>query len=467
MFCTRCGADIGDNKFCQQCGTNIVSNTENKRFANVREKILDISYKMKKCNLINVKNALFVGISLLVLVILGIMISNHKVTVTMDKYISFEFEGYDTVGTCRVLFDEESFINDYQNKIKFNKKNIRKFLEDVNGECSTKEAKEFVEGLNAPKELIYNCVFGELDKKTGLSNGDTITYFWKCLDGEALRYFDVKLKYTDIELVVGDLIEVEELNPFNNVVVEYKNIAPYGTASVSNIATEEVYDDITFSINPSKDLSNGDEIVITVNLEMDEVEFIEKYGMRLSNKEMRMTVEGLDEYVFNRSDITDEALDRLKKHSEEVVKSLVDDECQDNNKNKNIKGTVNSITYVDDYFLAKSKALPDIEENIIQLVYKVDVTEEMTDSKTKRQEELDLTYYINVGYSNLIMNKDGEMNVDMAKYQLPTEEYIYDTGYTFSIFNLPLRYEYSGYETLDLFYEKCISDKLENYVCEK
>lgn len=465
MFCPECGTDMGENNICQQCGTRaVIKVKENKDVITIFSKVIDT---VKNSKYINKKNVTIVGISLFIVLLFVSGIGNHKTTVSLNEFVDVNFSGYDTIGHANISFDYDSFKVNYGNKIEINKKAVREYLKENNGDITNKEVKEFIENIDVLDTFLDYCVYSEWDKDTGLCNGDTVTYSWKCLEEEALKYFNVKLKYSDIKFTVVDLLEAEEFDPFENVVVEYKEIAPYSRVIIQNNAKEEMYNDISFWAEPNSQLKNGDEIVLRVNLAVTEEEFIEKYGKRLSVKEKVVTVEGLDEYILSKDNISDNNMKMMKERASEIVKEFVGQECDKNNKNKNISGSISNITYIDEYFLVKKNDSKKKEENRIYLVYQVDISETMTATNKKKQETQEFSYYMYISYSDLINDKNGKLVVDLDEYQTPVEEYVYDTGNTYTIFNFPLKFEYKGYETLELFYEKCISNKLENYVYEE
>ena len=120
-----------------------------------------------------------------------IMFSN---TVNLNKYVDISFEGTDGEGTARAEFNTSAFIADYGTKIQY-----RTGVDWLDQAATL---------LSTPAALLKDsCINGSLDKTSGLSNGDEVVYAWNCDDMTADKYFDVKLKYSDIKVKVKGLSE--------------------------------------------------------------------------------------------------------------------------------------------------------------------------------------------------------------------------------------------------------------------
>jgi len=115
-------------------------------------------------------------------------------TVKLNKYIDIYFDGTDGEGVAWVEFDNKAFISDYGTRIEY--KSGLQWLDQMAALFST------------PAELLQDsCIKGVLDNTSGLSNGDEVVFKWDCDDVTARRYFNVKLKYSDIKKKVEGLSE--------------------------------------------------------------------------------------------------------------------------------------------------------------------------------------------------------------------------------------------------------------------
>ena len=116
--------------------------------------------------------------ALLILSIVLYFVLLSTPTVNLDKYIEIEAEGYNTVGTAKVTFDEDRFYNDCDKKIKYKGE----------GPSGSKDY------YNAAEHLYMEYVNGALDKKDNLSNGDKINYVWDIDEDAVEDYFKIKFK---------------------------------------------------------------------------------------------------------------------------------------------------------------------------------------------------------------------------------------------------------------------------------
>lgn len=100
---------------------------------------------------------------------------NQKVEVALDDYVAIAFDGYDTEGTAKAVFDKKAFVAAYGSEV-----------EDISG-------------------LVNDCIDGKLSQTSGLSNGDEVVYTWECDDDTAADTYKVVLNYSDITAEVADL----------------------------------------------------------------------------------------------------------------------------------------------------------------------------------------------------------------------------------------------------------------------
>ena len=140
------------------------------------------------------KGLLLLGITVIMMFVLA---GCGKKTVNLNKYVTITTEGYDSVGRAKCEFDFDSFKKDYSGKIKPVKNNSELSAWIFSGETYDELLLEF-------------CTEGELDKYTGLSNGDVVTFHWDCKDSLAEEYFNVKLKYSDIKYKVKGLKKADK-----------------------------------------------------------------------------------------------------------------------------------------------------------------------------------------------------------------------------------------------------------------
>lgn len=213
-ICPACGKVLEENaRFCVKCGRPV------KRAANElvrypseivesdsipRRDTLPPDYDVPIRTVKKKKKTFPFWIPLLLLILAGgaaaayfILFSN---TVNINKYIEIKFEGTDGEGTAWAEFDTDAFISDYGTKIQY-----KTDVDWINQAASL---------LSTPAALLKDsCIKGNLDRTSGLSNGDEVVFTWDCDDVSASRYFGVKFRYSDIKVKVKGLSENNSEEP--------------------------------------------------------------------------------------------------------------------------------------------------------------------------------------------------------------------------------------------------------------
>ena len=113
--------------------------------------------------------------------------------VNLDHYISVTFEGADGSGTAEAVFDLESFRSDHQFDI------------TVNASSQEAGVAYLMTSDSAAGFMYANCVDFDLDKRSGLSNGDTVTVIWTVDDEKMKDWFNCSANYTALEFTVEGL----------------------------------------------------------------------------------------------------------------------------------------------------------------------------------------------------------------------------------------------------------------------
>ena len=271
--------------------------------------------KKKKGGLI----ALIIGAVVLAaaLVIAILAISNGTKTVSLDKYVTVEFSGYDGYGHAKYDLDTEAFLADWSGKINVKKNAIKRLLKTEfakDRELTEAEAAETVAVFNTMEDtsravlgVAWDCM--DQSKYSGFSNGDEVSLTWHFDedDMEALEaILGVTLKATDRTDTVEGLSSIASFNPFNSLEITFTGYNGYGRASFdvknsgfTGLPTTLVDEmksvfryDITMSA--SSGLSNGDEITLTFNRDAD---IWGDDGVVISPTSTTVKVSGLTELV--------------------------------------------------------------------------------------------------------------------------------------------------------------------------
>lgn len=367
-----------------------------------------------------------------ILILLGLT-GCGKRKVVLDKYIEFSSEGYDTKGTATVSFDYRKFEDEYGKKIKFKKKDERrKFVKDYSLKSSISDA----------KLLLSTCVKLELDKDSNLSNGDTVSVKFDCDDELAEEYFGVEFSYSDVEYTVDKLKKVDKFNPFDYIKVTFSGTSPDGRVSIEtdkdNKREELQY--ITFTPNKTSGIKIGDTIKVKAECDINDDEFVEKFGSIIEKTENDYKCDNIDRYVTKVDEISEKAMDDLLAKGDSI---LNEDAASGTSESEKLI----SVTYVGNYFLTLKSGINSWNDNYLYLVYKIQIS---------NSESSQLDYYDYVRFEDMKLLADGKFDLDMSSYEtarMRLERFYTESG----------RYYYYGYQDLSSFVKDCITSKANDY----
>lgn len=343
--------------------------------------------------------------------------------VDLNKYITIEAEGYNAIGTANYSFDYEQFYEDYNAKIK------------ISDEAGLKEQGYNIEDSSA-KMMMDICVSMELDENAELSNGDTVTLTWNCEDELASEYFNCELSYSNMEYTVEGLKDAKTFDPFEYLEISFEDIAPFGRMVLTPDYSKNEIQYIRFMPDKPSELSNGDVVTVTASLTCDENEFVDKFGSVLSVTTKEYTVDSLQEYATDVSQISSESMEKMDKQAQDVFRAYVA-------RNWDKPETLNSVTYLGNYFLTSKNEIGSPYKNYLYLIYKVSAT------IPDRNESID--YYFYIYYTDLAVLPDGTCTIDLTSYNSIMEAF-YKYGY-----------RYLGYEDLNALYNEQIVGKINEY----
>lgn len=448
MFCTKCGAENdNDANFCERCGKPIKNglNQANNSVQSMNYTNLGRTNSMTQSVNQNVRrktisNKMIIGaIILIIAVVVGYkVIDNIGRTINLDKYIYVQSEGYDGFGSGYVAIDWEAMENTYGSKISFTN-------------AAKKEYGGFM-NIMTPLDALNEAVTLHYDYVEDLSNGDKIKYHWE-IDEKKLQCVNCKLKFQDGEATVSGLKETEKYDVFGNMIVKFEGIEPNGTVQVDYAENNEIY--YSYSFDKRDGLKNGDVITLTIDKD-DAIYYLSQYGKAPLEMEKQYTVQGLDTYLKESKDIDNDILEEMKNVGLESFKNLIEEYNYEG-------GELQSLDYVGLYFLRNKK-----EElsngNSLYLVYKAKVRNYYSNDSDNFDEINDIYWYIS--YKNLIVDKDGKLDIDINFYYSPVEFFYIDSGIDDGWWGT-ISWGYYGYPSLEDLYKKEIEDDLDNYNCEE
>lgn len=441
MFCEKCGAKIEDGaKFCEVCGAPVENAAEaaNQQGGTPTQEQAEQAAPVKKPK----KPFVVAAVILAVLVsAVGIVwyIASRPVTVNLDNYVTIDYSGYDTMGTAYVTLDESAFLADYKDKIKIRdaySNTISDFIVDNNY-------------VSAAAVLLYSGYLqASLDTDTDLTNGDTVTVVWDCEDELVETYFNVNLKHSETEYTVSGLQEIETVDVFEGIEVEFSGTAPDVSAEV--VSTNGWLDTWDYTLSPKVGMENGDTITVSISDDAAET-LLETYGVVPESQTTQVTVSGVDYYATSLDDITEEALAEMQAQSEdefnasEVATWAAWDEDI----------SLTSMEYVGCYFLHIKDYDAWSDTNYIYLVYKI----------TAKQQDTEHSYYWFTRFTDGIVQTDGTFSIDYRDYDTPSNSFYFNPETDDGNYYIYGCY-YSGYEDLDSLLNENVISKTNLYTYE-
>lgn len=427
-------------------------------------------------------------------------------SVNMSDYIDIEISGYNTVGKANAYFDEEKFIEDYKDKIKIDVVKLEAgaedlinallkissafayeeyTLEDLYGDTMEEAVQDLVEEIldyDNGAEALADCLstFYRLDKSSQLSNGDKVNLIWLNnlssyynehedefeVDGhtkdetkaqvtmieegfnnyiKALnKMFDVNIKLGSKSVTVSDLEEVSTFNPFDHLEVKFSGIAPEGYVEYTADSSVDGMSSIYFSVEGNDgNLNVGDSVTIKAEYYSSEEEFANQYGKIMSETEKTYTCDGLSSYVTSISQIDAATLESMKSQCKDAYDSYMASNFGDYE-------SLTSMNYLGSYVLTRKDMDTWYDKNKVFLVYKMEVNCDGTP----------VTYYFYYKFSDVIVNADGSVDVDLFDYDYPSNRY--DSGVTHGYSTV----KYRGYGSIDELYKDAIQSEVEYYTVE-
>lgn len=495
MFCTACGKSIPDNsQFCPVCGENLTGapvnrsarqaeptahsqNQRTKRCANCACQIPADSRFCPECSADQraagahttaqryhsrpevqpltpeqqaaqrKRNRILLaclGGVLGLCLIIGILATVIKPSINLNKYLTVSFDGYDSIGKATVTFDYDRFSEDYEEKFAAKlerelKKNKAKDLDSLL-ELMLSGGYDGYGYVSASRSFLDECVWGQLDRNSDLSNGDEVTYVWTCDDETALEEYGYKLKYSDITYTVEDLIIPEEFDPFAGLALQFSGIAPYGNVQFSGDLPAPR---LSYEIEPRDGLSNGDTVTVTVSVPYSS-EDLNKYCLRYyealpSETSVEFTVSGLDSYICSASDISSDCMKEMEAKTKEVFDYYAVKDWGE--------GALHlGREYIGSYLVSHKEPSYWGSQNTLYMVYHVRVQNTFT-NEDQTYDKVNEFYWF-ICFNDLISHPDGTTTVDTNNYSIVNNTFQIDSGIRRSSWSNKI-WQYRGYQDLE------------------
>jgi len=300
--------------------------------------------------------------------------SQKKIDVDLTGIVSFEVEGYSGYGAASLRIDEEALEEEYG---------------DLLYEHAEMKMSTFIKRTDL---LEYEVT--SLDK---LSNGDKIVLSWKSDVEKALEEYKVNIICTDVEYVVSGLQEIEQINPFDMLSVQFEGISGKASVYTTLESMPEYMYYFPYTVEGNTYLSNGDTVTITFdNSSKDTV--AANYGISLSETQKSYVVSELPEYVWDNAQMTLEEVEYLMYDAEMHFKDYMDSEWADAASIKNLKCVGHFISKANDSYASV--------QNAIGLIY------EVTANLCYEGRSEDFVYYYPVLFPNVMVMSDGTLDYD-------------------------------------------------------
>lgn len=354
-----------------------------------------------------------------------VLVGCGKTTVDLDEYLTIEVDGYDSMGEAKANFDIDALEDEYYGKIK-----------DPDGDKAD------------IRDFVNDCVSGNLNKTSGLSNGDTVIWTWDCKENRAEEDYNVKFKCSDIEYAVGNLKKVESFNPFDYLSVTFTGTSPYGAITLNPDSNQPEMSYISFSADKKKDLKTGDTVTVSASIEIPDDAFVEKFGKIPGKTEETYTVEGLAHYVKDLSEIPSDMYNKMDTQLQDELAAEYVNLGWDNS-------TITNMELLGNYMLYLKEGMDGSPANYVYFIY------EVTFHHTNDEYEGDYSYYWYGYYTDVMILEDGTCSFDLSNYTVPQSDWILAPREKATFLGGKL-YAY-GYNDLDSLFNKHVVSKKDKY----
>lgn len=291
---------------------------------------------------------------------------------------------------------------------------------------------------------IESAVSFELYPKEGLSNGDEVTVK-ATADNEKVKDYKIKFKAGEKKFTVEGLKEVEQIDLFDRVEVQFQGIAPYITASVKyDNPDSSIY--VRYSIDKNEGLSVGDTVTVTAEFDSDS---LLQNGYAAGDDRKEYVVPESDRYVKQIAEIPEDTIEKMNRQFEDTLQASIANKWDETE-------TLKSIDYIGGYLLTAKEGMNVSEKNIFYGVYRLEAA----------NPEGEFSYYMYYRYRNIIILKDGTCSVDLTDYQIPSYTSLFWGEISGEGFRKGERYTYPGYEELDSLFNNCVTKNIEKYEYE-
>lgn len=360
----------------------------------------------------------------LLLMAAGVFTGCGKKQIDVMEDVELEFNGVNGYGTARIA-DEYAW-------------------EEEALEAAGITEDDDSDGFDALRVIytVESAVEYEISPRENLSNGDVVTVTAK-VDNESVEDYKIEFTGKEKKFTVEGLKEVEEIDLFEGVKVEFEGFAPYVRAVLRTQNAGKVAN-VRYTLDKTENLKAGDTVVVTAEFDADSL--LQK-GYIAAAETKEFVLSECDRYVMKLADIPSETVNKMNKQFEDVFRAEVANTWQH-------KDALKSIECLGAYLLTEKEGVGSGTKNAYYGVYRINV----------EVEGQSLSYYSYCQFKNILILKDGTCSVDLSKYKVPKGTGFFGmvTGEAFISNGLV----YNGYADLDSLFSNCVTAFIANYEYE-
>lgn len=437
MYCKHCGKELQNNEACT-----------------CQESKNDL--KKKNGN----KKLIIIGVAVLVILIAVIGLSSSKTeTIDLAAYINTQPEISGLNGKALIemseLFDESALETYLLEGIGTKDSSDIENMSDEEFEALLGEFGEGASECEQAAKDIEITVWKDgtkVQELTELSNGTKIKVEVSSLN-PTNKNLDKKFKTGTVEFTVKGLLDGQEINVFDEVGMDVSFVGTDGNGQVILNWDKDAFSELSieFHVENATDCRNGDEIKVVLDYDNEEWE---ENGYMPSEEYRTYTVEGLAALLTAIEDISDKQLEEMKATVEATLTNKAENEWRDGI-------SIEGMTYLGSYLLNKKEGGSALgSPNILYLVYQVDVFENFAPDGG---EDSHFSYYYCASYENLMLDQNGNLDLETAYFSECWDGFIRDVcmGDSFLLYSVMV--DYDGYETLEELVDTCIGNYADQY----
>ena len=293
--------------------------------------------KTKKGPIIAVLSVGFVAIAAIIVAIV-MLLNKGPAEIDLSNYVEIEYDGYDTTGTAYVYINDTKLLVDI----------LKAQGEDTN-----------TSKVSFSMKALMNSIEVEQNTYEGLSNGEKISITVK-FDQLLMEENDIEFKNATKEYTVEDLVELIEVDPFENITIRFSGTSPEGYAYYDNSSDISCVRWAEMEFDKDDELANGDTVTLRVTQKAIDNAVSNGYRFTVTSKDYK--VEGLSYYYTSIDEISDEHMEKYKAEADSAFDDAMSWASYVEVSDKELLGT----------YFAKSTVYPS--NNMIIFVYTATVT---------------------------------------------------------------------------------------------